>query len=352
MNPQKDSLVLRGLKEQSGQAGPWMALLTVMMIGIVGLVVDVGHAYVCHRELQASTDAASLAGAYAMTLPGATTVTVNSKVDALSSATNNGVTGANATQNLPAVTIAPSIRCVTDSLIVTAPCSASATGYNVIQVVQSSTIPTYFIRVLSAFGIKSAQSMTVTTISTATMMAGKAAQVNVAMVLDTTASMGNSDTDINCKSPNPGRRVWARAPARSSSRAHSEGRTMERKGVMALDSLRRVQGFLDTHADAVGPLKDTEARKQLDAAVTALWLECNFFSRGWRPARLPAPRTDALPSTRSACLPFLPWRQTPRQTTRRALPAIQRFCLTLPLLQGESGLHHRAPGQPIRSPTI
>ena len=33
------------------------------------------------------------------------------------------------------------------------------------------------------------------------------------------------------------------------------------------DSLRRVQLFLDTPGDAVGPLKDTDARKQLDQAV-------------------------------------------------------------------------------------
>jgi hypothetical protein len=44
---------------------------------------------------------------------------------------------------------------------------------------------------------------------------------------------------------------------------------MERKQQMVLDSLRRVQGYLDTHADVVGPLKDTEARKQLDQAVNA-----------------------------------------------------------------------------------
>ena len=198
MNSQKDSIVSRCLKEQSGQAGPWMALLTVMFIGIAGLVVDIGHAFVCHRQLQASTDAASLAGAYAMTLSGATTGTVNSKVYALSSSTNNGVTGANVTPNLPNVTVATAFRCVTDSAIVTAPCSASATGYNVLQVSQSSTIPTYFIRGLAAFGIKAAKSMTISTTSTSTMMAGKAAQVNVAMVLDTTASMASNDSDANC----------------------------------------------------------------------------------------------------------------------------------------------------------
>lgn len=42
-----------------------------------------------------------------------------------------------------------------------------------------------------------------------------------------------------------------------------------------LDSLRRVQDFLDTHADVVGPLKDSEGRKQLDDAVTQLAAHSN-----------------------------------------------------------------------------
>jgi hypothetical protein len=44
---------------------------------------------------------------------------------------------------------------------------------------------------------------------------------------------------------------------------------MHRKQQLVLDSLRRVQGCLDTHVAVVGPLKETEARKQLDAAVDA-----------------------------------------------------------------------------------
>src|ERR1043166_4441803 len=36
------------------------------------------------------------------------------------------------------------------------------------------------------------------------------------------------------------------------------------------EALRRVQAFLDTHDSVVGPLKDSEARKQLDDAVARL----------------------------------------------------------------------------------
>jgi hypothetical protein len=44
---------------------------------------------------------------------------------------------------------------------------------------------------------------------------------------------------------------------------------MLHKQQLVFDSLRRVQASLDTHVKVVGPLKDTEARKQLDAAVAA-----------------------------------------------------------------------------------
>ena len=50
----------------------FLAFVVVLFLGMAGLTIDLGHAYVCHRELQASTDAATLAGAYAMTLPDAT----------------------------------------------------------------------------------------------------------------------------------------------------------------------------------------------------------------------------------------------------------------------------------------
>ena len=64
--------VARFTKDQSGQVLPWMALLMVLFLGMAGLTIDLGRAYVCYRELQASTDAAALAGAYAMTQSGAT----------------------------------------------------------------------------------------------------------------------------------------------------------------------------------------------------------------------------------------------------------------------------------------
>ncbi|HLY43761.1 MAG TPA: pilus assembly protein TadG-related protein [Terracidiphilus sp.] len=187
--------VSRLARDERGQVLPWMALMIVLFLGMAGLTLDLGHAYVCYRELQAASDAASLAGAYAMTLPGATAATVQAEVNAFSAAPG----GANANPNLPNVgTPQVTLKCITDSPIVPAPCSASGTNANVIQVIEVTPIPTYFIQALQAFGMKTPNSLTIGAESTATLQSGKATQVNVAMVVDTTASMGNQDSDANC----------------------------------------------------------------------------------------------------------------------------------------------------------
>lgn len=79
------SFLRRTFTNQQGQVLPWMALLVVLFLGMAGLTLDLGHAYVCYRELQASTDAATLAGAYAMTLPAASVKSVSAEVTAASS---------------------------------------------------------------------------------------------------------------------------------------------------------------------------------------------------------------------------------------------------------------------------
>ena len=48
-------------------------MLSVVLVGFVGFVVDVGRAYVGHRQLQSATDASALAAAQA--LPNYTTAT-------------------------------------------------------------------------------------------------------------------------------------------------------------------------------------------------------------------------------------------------------------------------------------
>jgi Flp pilus assembly protein TadG len=204
MNQTKKSFLLRLFKDQTGQVLPWMALMMVLFLGMGGLTVDLGHAYVCYRELQASTDAAALAGAYAMSVSGATLSTVTSEVDAYSSlqkgaGTQSGL-GANANSNLGNVTLSgPTLKCVATSVYVSVPCAAP-TGDNVVQVTQSAVVPMYFIQALKAFGNLPGSSITLHATSTAAMESGPNKPLNLAIIIDTTSSMNNDDDDAACGS--------------------------------------------------------------------------------------------------------------------------------------------------------
>lgn len=187
---------LRWLRGQEGQTLPWMALLLVVLIGMGGLTWDLGHAFYCYRELQASTDAAAMAGAYAMSLSTATTSSVQTAVSNFASGTG----GANANSNLPNTTVTTTLKCLTSVANQGILCTASPTGANALQVTQTVKVPTYFIRVLSLIGINAAQNMTLKATSTAAMRGATNAQYNVAIVIDTTASMGSNDTDASCNS--------------------------------------------------------------------------------------------------------------------------------------------------------
>lgn len=57
------SCVRKALHDQRGQVLPWVALGFVGMLGMGGLTVDVGRAYVVHAQLQNYANAAVLAAA-------------------------------------------------------------------------------------------------------------------------------------------------------------------------------------------------------------------------------------------------------------------------------------------------
>jgi Flp pilus assembly protein TadG len=177
------------LRSEQGQIIWWLPLLMILFFGMAGLTLDLGRAYVAYRELQSSTDAAALAGAYAMVQSGATQTSVNNQVAAYSSKSS----GANYTPTLPGAAVSTTYKCITDNAMIAAPCTGPNSS-NVLQVMQTSTIPMYFMRTLSLFGVNAANSMTLRAYATATPMAGSNTQVNVAVVLDTTASMQQSDS--------------------------------------------------------------------------------------------------------------------------------------------------------------
>jgi Flp pilus assembly protein TadG len=188
------SLLSSGIKDQSGQALPWMVFLMILFCGAAGITVDLGRAYICYRELQASTDAAAMSASYQLSQPNATETSIKAAASNYSS-----VAGAvNINSNLPAPSINTTLNCSTSVANLGILCSSTSTGYNVVRVTQSVTIPTYFIRVLSLMGVDSAKSIGLTAVSTAAARGATNSQYNVAIVIDTTASMNTQDSDAAC----------------------------------------------------------------------------------------------------------------------------------------------------------
>jgi len=166
------------LKDERGQVLPIVALVMVGFLGMCGFVVDVGRVYVSYRELQASTDAAALAGAE--TLPSSSATTVATAYSS-TSGNKNAFSGSDSTQ------ITTTLKCIS-SLSNSGIACVSPTNANAIQVRQTLTVPMYFTRLLGT------SSVTMSATATASMRGGSATPYNIAIIADTTASMSTSDS--------------------------------------------------------------------------------------------------------------------------------------------------------------
>ena len=194
MSRRRLTTLKRALRNEEGQALPFFALTIVLYLGMTGLTVDAGHAFVCYRELQATTDAAALAAGSAMASSTATVASVKAAAQNYSSVAGS----LNADPNMTGVAITTNLLCLSSVTTAGIPCAASTTGYNSVEVIQTASVPTFFIRALSVFGINSASTVPISTVSTASMKGAVNAQYNVAIVVDTTSSMGDPDPDQNC----------------------------------------------------------------------------------------------------------------------------------------------------------
>ena len=170
------------LRDQTGQILPWVAVMMFSLIGTCALTLDVGRVMVVHRQLQAATDSAALAGAQNM--PDGPYTTVAQSYSAGSGNSNNS---AGYTPGTAVVTP----LCISFLKSQGLPCSGSP-GANAIQVQQSASVPMLFAGLL---GVKT---LNISATSTAAMRGSKPLPYNVAVILDTTPSMDYSDT--NCGS--------------------------------------------------------------------------------------------------------------------------------------------------------
>jgi Flp pilus assembly protein TadG len=183
MNPQNESLIRQALKDQRGQVLPWAVFLMLLFVGMSAFVLDIGHAFYCYRELQAATDAAALAGA--QQLKNSAAVAVATTFGAVSGSLN-------ANPNLTNVSMVPGyplMKCLNTVTAMGIACTPPNNA-NAIQVSEQAIIPTFFARI---FGISQ---MTLSTTSTAAIAGAKNNPYNFAIIIDTTRSM--TDVDSNC----------------------------------------------------------------------------------------------------------------------------------------------------------
>jgi hypothetical protein len=156
------------LRNESGQSLVLVVLMLVVLLGFAALVLDVGRAYLAQRRLQASVDAAALAGAGGLPVVGSATDLANAF----------GSSGANVPAGLDDVQMTVSTKC-----IASAPGCAPA---NAVVVQEAANVPSVFGKL---FGVGS---FTVHATATACSPCGNR-PLDVMLVLDRTGSMCTND---------------------------------------------------------------------------------------------------------------------------------------------------------------
>lgn len=176
----RTSIALGFFGDEQGQALPLACSILLGLLSVAGITIDVGHALVIRARLQNATNAAALAAAGEVYNNGSTQ-------NAGTYAIEYG-SGAPADRNyypdLGTVTTTPTPICL-NMLLSSGSCGASSPN-NAIKVTQTTKVPTYFMRI---FGMNS---LTVAATAIASMQ-GAAEPWNVAIVLDATPSMNQTD---------------------------------------------------------------------------------------------------------------------------------------------------------------
>jgi Flp pilus assembly protein TadG len=179
------SLAVRGiLKDERGQTLPIVALLMTSLLGMSGLVVDVGHAYVVRGTLQNAANASALAAAgyvYTSSSQSVNATTVANQYSAASGGSNL-YSGGN-------VNTTVSTRCVNMLMPLGSSCTSSSPANSVV-VKNTTSINTLFMRL---FGVRT---LNVSATATASMQ-GASLPWNIAIIVDSTGSMASTDSNCN-----------------------------------------------------------------------------------------------------------------------------------------------------------
>jgi Flp pilus assembly protein TadG len=192
MKAHNSSMVPRVRDRQRGQTLVMVPLLLALLLAAAAVAIDMGNLYYCYDELKSATRAAALAGGAAI---------VSKTDDAVATAKMyTGYTGVQAIYNIhPNLNVTSAVvqmGCINPTIPANQyyglpPCATYGvnTG-NSIRVTETANVNTFFARV---FGVSTIP-ISATAIAGAT--GGASDSWNVAVILDTTPSMGYQDT--NC----------------------------------------------------------------------------------------------------------------------------------------------------------
>lgn len=171
-------------REDRGQVLPISACMLMGFLGMAAVSIDMGHAMLNYKQLQNAADAAAMAGA--QSLPNTTASTVATQYSAVASQYNAQA----ATSGTTMSSGYPKLLCLTTLKNQGMACSSPANA-NAVQVrLQMSTHLTF--AAMARFGYPT---MTVAATSTAAMRGASASPYNVAIIVDTTLSMSEYDSD-------------------------------------------------------------------------------------------------------------------------------------------------------------
>src|SRR5947207_2246480 len=183
MSRGRTSLLRRAGSEQ-GAAIIIVAFSCLLLLGISAFAIDVGYMLQAHRDLQATADAAALAGAQLLPDTAAAISTARAY-----SAISGGKNFRSAYPNVTMVTGYPQTKCLTSTGV-----SCGTTNANAIVVKEQETLSALFA------GMLGFPTITITATSTTSMSGGVPHPLDVIVVLDTTGSMGGS-----CSASVPGK---------------------------------------------------------------------------------------------------------------------------------------------------
>jgi Flp pilus assembly protein TadG len=177
---------MRGVKR--GQALVITMVAFVALVGMTGFAIDIGHVYSQYQQLQDATRAAALAGASVLSDSSGASATTAAGTFSAGTGDQNSVSGLS---NVSMVSGYPKLECLSSIGTI---CSAYPSNDNAIAVSETANVPTTF---LSVLGISS---IPITATATAAAGGGNNSPYNVQIVLDTTQSMNDTDSDSQCNS--------------------------------------------------------------------------------------------------------------------------------------------------------